>query len=304
MDRRNFAAGLLAGLAGLVPNLVRAGPVRVAEREGASSFAALERRAGGRLGAFVLDAATGRSLGWRADERFGLCSTFKLGLAACVLARIDDGRLRPDEVLPYRAADLLPNSPVTGAHAGAGGMTVLALAEAAQTVSDNLAANLLLRRIGGPAALTRWWRSLGDRVTRLDRYEPGLNFVPAGEVRDTSTPRATAYAVSRIFSTRVLKPDSRERLLGWMVGTRTGLARIRAGLPDGWHAGDKTGTAMRQGMGNMVNDIAFAYPPGAPGPLVIVGFFRAAGHSPEVETAHEAALRELGRVAAAWHDAA
>ena len=270
-------------------------PGLVAER-----FGALERGAGGRLGAFVLDTTTGRSLGWRADERFGLCSTFKLGLAACVLARIDTGHLRGDEVLSYRAADLLPNSPVTGTHVAGGGMTVLGLAEAAQKVSDNLAANLLLHRIGGPAALTGWWRSLGDRVSRLDRYEPDLNFVPAGEVRDSSTPRAMARTVGRILGGGILKAQSRERLLGWMGETRTGLSRIRAGLPDGWLAGDKTGTGMRQGMDNLVNDIAVAFPPGARSPLVIVGFYRADHHTSEVAPTHERVLRELGRVAAEW----
>ncbi len=303
MDRRTFSAGLATALiaAPALARPARPGPTAaLPARPGpAAALAGIERQAGGRLGAWVLDTGSGREFGWRGGERFGQCSTFKLSLAACVLAGIDAGRLNAAELLAYRQADLLPHSPVTGAHVAAGRMSIIALAEAAQTTSDNLAANLLLRRIGGSAALTAFWRALGDRTSRLDRTEPGLNFVPRGEVRDTVTPRGIAHTVARIVTGEVLRPASRARLTGWMIATDTGLARIRAGLPAGWRAGDKTGTGGRAGMDSLVNDIAVAWPPGR-APLVIAGFYQAPGTLPQIRPQDEGVLRRLGAVAAGW----
>lgn len=299
MKRRQFTLGLvgaaLAGKAG-----AGSGPQAGAGRRARARLAGIEREHGGRFGAWVLDTATGREFGWRGDERFGLCSTFKLFLAARVLEAIDNGTIGATDVLRFGAADLLPGSPVTARHAGEGGMTVLALAEAAQTTSDNLAANLLLRRIGGPAELTRFWRRLGAPGCRLDRVEPDLNFQPPGELRDTATPREIAHAAAAVLGPHVLKRESRAVLLAWMAQTTTGMARIRAGLPAAWRAGDKTGTGFRQGMANLTNDIAVAWPTGAAAPMVVVGFRQAPEFAPAVRAEDEAALKALGEEAVQW----
>lgn len=295
MDRRTFAAGAAA--------LTLARPGSGAARRDAAAtaaIAALEAQAGGQLGAWVLDSATGRQFGWRGDQRFAQCSTFKLSLAACVLQRIDRGLLRADDRLAFGAADLLPNSPVTGANVPAGGMSVVALAEAAQKTSDNLAANLLLHRIGGPAALTAFWRSLGDRTARLDRYETELNRVPPGDRRDTVTPRGIAGVMAQIAVGKVLTRASRATLFGWMEATETGVRRIRAGLPAEWRAGDKTGTAASTGVATMVNDIALCWPAGRTLPLVIAGFYRARQAADSARTEDEAVLAKLGALAARW----
>lgn len=305
IERRGFLGAVIgtvcAGVAQAEGRRGRNGPA--ARDRYTAELAAIERAAGVRLGAWVLDTGSGRGFGWRGDERFGQCSTFKLSLAACLLTRIDAGAIGADEVLSYGANDLLANSPVTSAHAGQGGMTVLALAEAAQKTSDNTAANLLLRRIGGPAVLTAFWRRLGAGECRLDRIEPELNFVPPGEMRDTVTPRAIAGAVGRIVTGPVLKPPSRRLLLDWMMQTTTGTARIRAGLPRDWRAGDKTGTGMRAGMRNLVNDIAVAFPEAGAPPLVIAGFCQAPGFFPQARPADEAVLARLGALAARWQQA-
>lgn len=300
MDRRTFAAGAAAlTLTRPVPGAAGIASVRQGAAATAA-VAALEAQTGGQLGAWVLDPVTGRHFGWRGDQRFAQCSTFKLSLAACVLQRIDRGLLPADERLAFGAADLLPNSPATGANVSAGGMSVLALAEAAQKTSDNLAANLLLHRIGGPGVLTAFWRSLGDRTSRLDRYETELNRVPPGDRRDTITPRGIAGAVARIAVGKVLTPASQATLFGWMEATETGVRRIRAGLPAGWRAGDKTGTAASSGMATMVNDIALCWPAGRTTPLVIVGFYRAPPVADSVRKEDEAVLAKLGTLAARW----
>ncbi len=267
--------------------------------DAADDLKALESRAGGRLGVCLLDCATGRHTGNRMDERFAMCSTFKLALAAVVLREADGGRLRLSDTIAFSEKDLVPHAPVTSKHLSKGVMEIGALAEAAQTTSDNVAANLLLTKLGGPAGFTRLLRDAGDQVTRLDRMEPALNLVLVGEVHDTTTPRAMSETVARFLTGDLLSPTSRERLISWMVATETGSRRIRAGLPAGWRSGDKTGTAMADTMTDKINDIAIAWPAGMT-PIVVTAYFDAATRSETISKEQEAVLAEVGRIAARW----
>lgn len=263
------------------------------------ALAAIEKAAGGRLGAYIFDTATGQGFGWRQRERFGMCSTFKLSLAAFVLRESDVGRLSLEEMLRYTQADLLPVSPVTTANVDKGGLTIAALAEAAQLTSDNTAANLLLRRIGGPEVVTGFWRELGDPASRLDRIEPEMNLVPPGEERDTVVPEGIARSVAKIVTGDVLKPETRAKLEDWMARTATGARRIRAALPPGWHGGDKTGTFTHQTVASKYNDIAVLYPPAGRAPIVVAGFYEADGSYEDIRPEHEAVLARVGEVAVA-----
>lgn len=264
-----------------------------------AALAAAETAVGGRLGVGILDTGTGRLVGRHLDERFAMCSTFKLPLAAMVLREADQGRLRLDERLVYTKADLQSYAPVTSLHVAEGHMSVEALAEAAQTTSDNTAANLLLRRLGGPAAFTARMREADDTVTRLDRLEPSLNVVVPGDERDTTSPRAMATLVAKYLTTDYLTAASRDRLIGWMMATTTGQKRLRAGFPAGWKAGDKTGTAQAEAMTDKVNDIAIAWPPGK-APIVVTAYYDSARKTDGTQAADEAALAAAGRAAAAW----
>jgi beta-lactamase class A len=264
-----------------------------------AALAELERHSGGRLGVYLLDTDSGRELGYRPDERFGMCSTFKLPLAAAVLREADAGRLALDERIAFSSDDMVPYAPVTEQHLADGAMTVAALAEATQTTSDNVAANLLMRRLGGPEAVTRMFRAMGDTLTRIDRWEPEMNLVPAGEERDTTTPRAIAGLVARVFTGDLLTPASRELLRGWMTATATGTRRIRAGLPSDWIAGDKTGTGIAPAMANKYNDVAVIWPAGR-APVVVAAFFEASGYFEKMRAEDEAVLAEVGRIAARW----
>jgi beta-lactamase class A len=260
---------------------------------------ALESRARGRLGVCILNTQTGRHVGHRMDERFAMCSTFKLPLAAVVLREADVGRLRLTDTIAFSQQDMVPFAPVTAAHLDKGGMTIGALAEAAQITSDNVAANLLLRQLGGPPAFTRILRSLGDGRTRLDRFEPMLNLVLPGEVHDTTTPHAMAATMSRFLTSDLLTPASRELLITWMIATKTGDKRIRAGLPTEWRAGDKTGTGMAEGMTDKYNDVAIAWPPGKAA-MIVAAFFDTHTRSTEMRDEDQAVLAEVGRIAARW----
>jgi beta-lactamase class A len=285
MRRRDFTAGLGLSIIGL-PACTMGQKI---EGDAASRFQAIEAEANGRLGAAVLDTATGELAGWRLDERFPMCSTFKWLLAAAVLQRVEAGRERLARRIAYGPDALLEYAPATSKHVGEG-MTVGELCEAAVTLSDNTAANLLLAQLGGPEAVTRCARSLGDETTRLDRTEPALNESAPGDPRDTTTPRAMAATLRRAVVDRGLADASREQLAAWLTATRTGAARLRAGLPADWRLGHKTGTGERGSTG----DVGVAWPPGR-APLVVVAYLADCA-APAAQ--REAALAGVGHAVA------
>lgn len=263
-----------------------------------AALAALERKSGGRLGVAILDTAIGRFTGHRIDERFGMCSTFKLPLTAAVLWEIESGRLRGDTILRYGEADMIPNSPVTRANLANGGMSVLDLAKAAQQFSDNTAANLLIAQLDDPAGVTAKLRLLGDPASRLDRYEPAMNLVLPGEVHDTTTPRAMALGMRAYLLGRALRPASRDLLTGWMVETKTGAGRLRAGFPPDWRAGDKTGSSWNETtMVDKVNDVAIVWPPRR-APIIVTAYLDGANKSKAIRPEDETILAEVGRIVA------
>ena len=278
-------AMLLAPLASLLAGAARGDGQSTLER-----LQQLERDSGGRLGVAVLDTGDGRRFGLREDERFPLCSTFKLLLAACVLARVDRGEEQLARRIVYGQADLVEYSPASERHVGQPGMSVAELCEAAITLSDNGAANLLLASLGGSAGLTDWLRSTGDDVSRLDRNEPTLNQALPGDPRDTSTPRAMVATLQRLLLGDVLQPASRDQLNAWLAANKTGDKRIRAGLPTGWKVGDKTGTGER----GTSNDVAILRPPGR-APILVAAYLTG---SPAPAEKRDALLAEVGRLAA------
>ena len=251
------------------------------------TFAQLEQSNGGRLGVAVLDTATGERSGYRADERFPMCSTFKFLLAAAVLQRVDRHQETLDRTITIPPKPLLFNSPLTELHAG-DTMSIAALCHAALTQSDNTAANLLLESIGGPASITHFSRSIGDSVTRLDRMETSLNESLAGDPRDTTSPAAIAGDLKSVLLGNVLSPAARDQLTLWMEANLTGLERLRAKLPEGWRAADKTGS---NGM-HTSNDIAVIWPAGKP-PIIIAVYITGC-IGPESKRA--AMIAEIGKL--------
>ena len=233
----------------------------------AQDFAEIEAGLGGRLGLAAFDTGTGERLSHRSDERFALCSTFKWLLAAGVLSRVDQGTLSLDRRVPYSAADMLGYAPVTREHLAEGSLAVGDLCAAAVEVSDNTAANLLLSLVGGPSGLTDQLRDWGDSVTRLDRMEPSLNSNLPGDPRDTTTPNAMIRTMGRVLLGDALSLTQRGRLIGWMRNCRTGLGRLRAGVPVDWIAADKTGT----GPNGSANDNAILWPPGR-APILVAAY--------------------------------
>ncbi|MFH0296932.1 class A beta-lactamase [Bradyrhizobium sp. 31Argb] len=261
-------------------------PARAQEQP--SLFEAYERETGGRIGVYAENVATGAKITWRADERFVMCSTFKASLAACVLARIDRGEDQLENVVRYRAADLLHHAPAARQNLSSGAMSVADMCKAVVELSDNTCANLLLARIGGPAALTAFWRDTGDTVSRLDHYELELNRSPPGDPHDTTTPAAMAGNLRHFVLGEALSPASRERLTDWMLNCKTGNNRLRGGLPKDWKVGDKTGNNGKDAAG----DIAVVWPRGG-GPVLISAYTH--GGSPTTAQL-EAVFAKIGQM--------
>ncbi|MDP9861290.1 MULTISPECIES: class A beta-lactamase [Streptosporangium] len=227
---------------------------------------ALEASSGSRIGAYALDTATGRMVAYRSGERFPMLSTFKALAAAAVLqkARTSDPGLM-DRVVHWKASEVKANSPMTERHVE-DGMTVAQLCEAAITLSDNTAGNMLLKQIGGPAGLTKYLRTLKDPISRLDRWETELNDWNPKEKRDTTTPAAMARNLREVTSGNALDTRDRARLNAWLRANKTGDERIRAGLPKTWIIGDKTGSSTNYGS---TNDIAVIRTSESASPLIM-----------------------------------
>ncbi|MEU5805933.1 class A beta-lactamase [Streptomyces sp. NPDC047718] len=265
--RTLLTAGAGAALAAALP----AGTARAASSYDAggvvAQLRALERAHGARLGVYARDTATGRTVLHRADELFPMCSVFKTVAVAAVLRDLDHDGSHLAKRIHYTRQD------VTDAGGGditqveeniANGLTVAELCSAAIAQSDNAAANLLLRELGGPTAVTRFCRSLGDRTTRLDRWEPALNSAEPDRVTDTTSPRAIGLTYTRLALGNALSPRHREQLNRWLLSNTTSSERMRKGVPREWALGDKTGA----GSYGTNNDVGIAWPPGRP-PVVL-----------------------------------
>ncbi len=228
-------------------------------------LAQIEEASGGRLGVAVFDAHGMQRVSYRPGERFRMCSTFKLLAVADVLSRVDAGTLSLERRVHYAEGDLLEYAPVTRANVSRGWMTLRDLCAAAIELSDNAAANLILKQIGGPPGATRYARGIGDRFTRLDRVEPFLNRGVPGDPRDTTTPEAMGFDAYRLLVRDVLSTSSRALLADWMRRSTTGLNLLRAGFPASWRVGDKTGLGgghTPSGDSDTRNDVAIVWPPG------------------------------------------
>lgn len=259
-------------------------------------FAQLERTLdGGRLGVFAWDTGSGAQVGYRENERFHFQSTFKTFLAAMVLKQTSEkpGLLR--QRVHYSQSDIVFHSPVTEKHVH-DGMTVSELLSAMLTQSDNTATNLLMKRVGGPATVTAFVRSLGNHEFRLESWEPNLSSTP-GDLRDTSTPTAIGRTLERVVLGDALSASQRKLLRKGLVGNMVAPACIRAGVPADWKVGDRSGG----GEYGVRNDIAVLWPP-QKAPIILAIFTtRSTKDAPPKDDVIAAATRIVVNWAAAQH---
>jgi beta-lactamase class A len=287
ITRRQLLASASAAL--IVPSLARAATPAPNQLSGegplSRELARIELASGGRLGVAVLDTATGARTLHRGDERFPMCSTFKLVAAGALLTKVDAGKQNLDQRIIFQKTDLVTYSPITQERTGAPGMSLAEICAAAIDYSDNTAANLILANIGGPAGFTQFARSLGDTVTRLDRIETALNESLPNDPRDTTTPSAMVANLNSLLLGNVLSASSRNQLTQWLLANTTGGTRLRAGVPANWRVGDKTGT----GDHGSTNDIGILWPPNAK-PLLVCAYLTGTTASADQRNATIAAV--------------
>ncbi|GBQ92207.1 class A beta-lactamase [Asaia krungthepensis] len=285
---RSFAAPPETGTTPLAPD-----HPHDAQQALASIASGYEKGCGGRLGVHIFCPETGAALTWRGDERFLMCSSFKASLVACVLARCDRDEDELTTRIRFQDSDFTSSAwaPVARKNRDAGSLSLAALCAGAVTASDNVCANMLLRHIGGPAALTRFWRESGDDITRLDAYEPELNRPSADAAANTTTPVAMARTLHRLVHGTLLHPNSAALLRSWMISCTTGTHRLRAGLPPNWIAGDKTGNNGE----DIAADIAFAAPSTDSGKSLVIAAYTAGGKPDEMR--FRSVFHDLGALA-------
>lgn len=287
-DRRSVLTGLGAlGVAGCGPT--PASGLNGAALDTGLDLSALEARHGGRLG--VCARSSKGRVYWRGDERFVYCSTFKMYLAAATLLRVQAGEERLDRAVPVTRADMVSHAPVTQRAIGRS-LTIEQLMKATVEVSDNPAANILIRELGGLQALRDFYRDIGDTDTRVDRLEPEMNRLDGD--KDTIRPNQSVNNISRLLIApdTPLSAESRTLMLRWMIDTPTGMNRIKAGVPAGWTTAHKTGTG---GYGP-VNDIGVVFPPTSE-PIVIAAYFHATPDSTDAQ--RESVIADAARIALA-----
>lgn len=210
-----------------------------------------------RVGFAAYDLESGRRWEYQANQRFSLSSTFKTLACAALLHRVDVGTERMDRRVHFSESDLVTYSPITEKFAGRQAMTLSQLCEAALTTSDNTAANLILRALGGPTAITTFAKSLGDDVTRLDRWETQLNEARPGDHRDTTTPNAMVNNLQSLLLGEALSVASRKQLADWLKRNQVADGLFRAVVPNDWIVADRTGAG---GFGSR-SITAFMWPP-------------------------------------------
>jgi beta-lactamase class A len=291
-----------AGCAGRVNRRSRFGGLDL-DRLAAGYVGLADRARPGTLGLGVMTLDTPAV--WTADPRGAspLQSVFKAPLAAAALAEVDAGRLTLNEIIRIGPEDLSPPpSRLNRAFPPAAGKTldvpVADLIALAVQESDNTAADSIMRRIGGPGAVTAWLRGRGIEGMRVDRYERELqpeiaglaSFRPAwkdeaawaaaragiapevreqamaaylADPRDTTSVQAALNFLNQLWAGALLSPRSTSLLTRLMTGAVTGQGRLRAGLPPGTVLAHKTGSAATDlGLTPATNDIGLATLPG------------------------------------------
>lgn len=274
----------------------------------------------GVVGASVVDVSSGQSVSLHGTERFPMASVFKLPVAIVLLERVDAGVLTLDEKLPVTRGDLRPRGPVFERWKPGLSLTVGELLDDMMVASDNSAADLLVRRLGGTkdvrdglvrlglsgidveeTELEMWLLSDGVTETPPDlRMTPEalrarVAKVPAGDrkkaeqayekkPRNAATPDALSRLLVRLEKRELLSPASTDRLLSAMRRCATGDRRIRAGVSKGSEVFDKTGT-----IGRCANDVALVRLPG--GPMLAISVFLRSSYLGEAE--REAVLAKV-----------
>ena len=185
-------------------------------------------------------------------------SVFKLPLGLYVLHLVEQGKLQLDQPVRFEQADLfVPRaySPLQDKYPAAGvDVPLRELLRLSVSLSDNAAADILLRLVGGTEPVRLYIASLGMHGFMLRHNEHELHRDESLQYQDWFAPTAAVQLLRRIADRSPLNAEHTELLLGWMKTTR--LPRLAALLPAGTAVAHKTGTSDTvQGVSAATNDI-------------------------------------------------
>lgn len=200
----------------------------------------IESQLNARIGVSIYDVTDNKLWDYNGDTRFPLMSTFKTLACAKLLVDVEKGLQSFNTSSVITKSSLVKWSPVTKKHVGEQ-FTLKQACSAAMIMSDNTATNIVLASIKGPKELTRFMRSIGDDVTRLDRVEPYLNEALDGDKRDTTTPTAMVKSLHTLLFGDILSQDSKVQLKQWMIDNKVTSSLFRSVLPEGWSIADRSG---------------------------------------------------------------
>ncbi|WP_408900286.1 class A beta-lactamase [Photobacterium piscicola] len=199
-----------------------------------------EQQIQGQIGVAVIDTQNNTQWNFNGSERFPMMSVFKTLACANVLYDVQQNTLSLTQKIDVTKAGLINWNPITQNFVG-GQMSLQSVCGAAMLMSDNYAANLALELIGGPQGLTTFLRTIGDNNTRLDHFEPKLNYVEKGAENDTTTPIAMMNTVKKLLIGNVLNAENKAQLQLWMTNNMVSDGLARAVLPQGWNIADRSG---------------------------------------------------------------
>jgi beta-lactamase class A len=250
VSREFWAAGLV-GLTGIVPVHAQLG----------RQIARIASQAQGRVGVACSLPETKLDCDFHADEELPMQSVYKLPTAMAAMHAVEQGKLQLDQKLRFLPSDIqAPDeySPLRDKYPqGNVDLPLEDLLRGMVIESDNIANDIVMRALGGPATSDAYVRSLGIEGVHIRDNEKTLNNDERLQERNTATPRALATLLRRLADRSPLTPEHTQMILGWMTASHTGDTRIKALLPPATVVADKTGTS---GMGrtftNADNDAA------------------------------------------------
>jgi beta-lactamase class A len=279
----------------------------------------------GVVGVSAVHIESGRAVSVHGAEGFPMASAFKVPVAVQLMTLVDEGKLTLGKMVELSAADLHPGSGKISElmfHPGVA-LSVENLMEMMLVISDNSAADLMLREAGGPDVVTARMRELGlsgirvDRSTALlisdwtgaknvppesqwnrDMWDRLYNAVPNSEhmqarraemkdPKDTATPDDMTKLLAHIWKKDLFTPASAQVLLGMMERCQTGKTRLKGMLPQGTDVAHKTGT-----LGGVANDVGVITLPGDLGHVAISVFTKSSNKPEEMS---EKAVAEVAR---------
>ncbi len=186
------------------------------------------------VGVAALDLNTGESVSIKGDTPFPMASTVKVAIAALYLSQVDHGQKTLDDTIQ--------------------GQPVRKLMDRMLIFSDNHAADILFKDVGGPRAVHHFLSENGVHGVHVDRTIAQLlaDKRDLFDSRDSSTPKGMIELLKDIYKAQIISPRSRDYLLSVMAKCETGKNRMKWLLPAGTPVEHKTGT-----LNGLADDVGF-----------------------------------------------